>query len=208
MSQLRISFFAGPSGLGTRGTDPVGSSTLVCSSAATLSANWVVVPALSGQIFATFEAFGASIYVDIAAASPDPTSEPRQLVPRGGSLSIAVSPSFRISAVEASDIPASASLVQTPVPSIVVAGQVVIATTGMPVQLPSAALQNGIVVKSLTTNSTASQTIGGAGLTNAVDGTGNGYVMLPGEAAAFAVANANLIYVNGTAGDVFTYQGN
>ncbi len=208
MSQLRISFFSGPSGLGPRAPEPAASSTLSCSAAATISSNWITVPSLAGQIIATVEAFGASIYVDISPASPDPTVEPRQLVPRGGAISVAVSPGFKISAVEAADIPVAANPVQPPVPAMLVTGQVKIATTGTAVQLPAAALQNGLVVKSLNNNSPAMQTIGAAGLSNAIDGTGNGYILLPGEAASFAVPNANLVYVNGTAGDIFAFEGN
>ncbi len=93
-------------------------------------------------------------------------------------------------------------------PSLVFTGQVKIVTTGVAVQLPDHVLTNGIVIKSLATNSASMQTIGPSGVTNAVDGTGNGYIMAPGEASSFAVPNANLLYVNGTAGDVFTYEGN
>jgi len=90
----------------------------------------------------------------------------------------------------------------------VIVGQVKIATTGTRVQLPSNALANGLIVKSLSANAAAGATIGGASVSNAVDGTGNGYVLAPGEASSFAVSNSNLLYVNGTAGDIFTYEGN
>lgn len=98
--------------------------------------------------------------------------------------------------------------VQTPTPSTIAAGQGRIATASTAVCLPSAALQNGIVVKALGSNG-GSLTLGGAGVTPATDGTGNGYVLAPGEAMSLAVANANLVCFNGsTAGDGVSYAGN
>lgn len=94
-----------------------------------------------------------------------------------------------------------------------VTGQVKIATTGQAVQLPAAALVNGILVKAKSTNAAQSGsysgTVGAASsITTTYDGTGGGYPLAPGEAASFACSNANFVYVNGTAGDVFSFQGN
>ncbi|MGU3467605.1 hypothetical protein ACLBXO_22415 [Methylobacterium sp. C33D] len=102
--------------------------------------------------------------------------------------------------------------VATPTPASIVTGQVKIAATGTAVALPNVALVNGIVVKAKTSN--AAQTaaapgvVGPAGVTTVIDGTGSGYPLAPGEAASFACSNANLVSVNGTAGDVFFYEGN
>lgn len=102
--------------------------------------------------------------------------------------------------------------VATPTPAGIVTGQVKIATTGTAVALPNVSLANGIVVKAKISN--AAQTaaapgvVGPSGVTTTIDGTGTGYPLAPGEAASFACSNANLVFVNGTAGDVFFFEGN
>lgn len=93
-------------------------------------------------------------------------------------------------------------------PSTFVTGQLIIVTTGTQVCAPSAALQNGLIVKSLPSNSSNKQTIGPTGVTNVVNGSGNGYVLSPGEAGSVGIANASSVCVNGTVGDIFTYIGN
>ncbi len=107
--------------------------------------------------------------------------------------------------------PGVTNLVQTPIPASVITGQVIILVTNTAVQLPSHALVNGIVVKAKSTNaaqSTTSGMVGPVGVTNVFDGTGNGYPLAPGEAMSVAIPNTNLVYVNGTAGDVFSFGGN
>lgn len=98
--------------------------------------------------------------------------------------------------------------VQTPLPSTIVTGQAKVAVTGTAIQLGTNALVNGLVIKAKSTNNATCGTIGSASVTNTVDGTGNGYITCPGEAASFATNNSNVIYVNGTAGDIFTFEGN
>lgn len=95
-------------------------------------------------------------------------------------------------------------------PATLVTGQAIIVTTGTAVRLTatSTPLINGIIIKSLSTNNATGQTVGASGITNAVAGSGNGYILFPGEASSFGVTNLNVVYVNGTAGDIFTYQGN
>jgi hypothetical protein len=95
----------------------------------------------------------------------------------------------------------------SPTPAAPFTGQIKIATTGTAVALPSQALVNGVVVKAKNTNA-ANGFVGGSGVTTTDDGTGNGYRVMPGEAASFAVLNASAIYVNGTAGDIYYYGGN
>lgn len=91
-------------------------------------------------------------------------------------------------------------------------GQCVIQTTGVAVCItgsgaPSVHLANGLHIKAKSTNA-ASGTVGDVNVTNVIDGTGNGYIVDPGEAGALAVANANLVYVNGTAGDIWSWEAN
>ena len=54
----------------------------------------------------------------------------------------------------------------------------------------------------------ANGVVGGTTVTNTQDGTGNGYIIQPGEAAPAATNQASSVCVNGTAGDVYTYIGN
>lgn len=104
--------------------------------------------------------------------------------------------------LRAADVP-----VVTPLPASPITGQGKISTTGTAVQLVASALKNGIVVKA-NPNNAQPLFVGGLGVTNTNDGTGNGYRLDPGEAISFAVANANSIYINGTAGDIFYFAGN
>lgn len=94
-------------------------------------------------------------------------------------------------------------------PTLVVApftGQAKIAVTGTRVQLANNVLSNGVILSALSTNAT-SITVGGSGVTNTVDGTGNGYILEPGGSVSFAVTNTNALYVNGTAGDIVSFAG-
>ncbi len=91
-----------------------------------------------------------------------------------------------------------------------ITGQVKITTTGTAINLPAAALVNGITVSAKASNAaqvgTYSSTVGGSSaLTTVNDGTGNGYPLAPGGSISFSSANANQIWINGTAGDVFAY---
>lgn len=85
-------------------------------------------------------------------------------------------------------------------------GQTKIAVTGTAVQLASNALVNGVILSASTSNS-ASITVGGSGVTNATDGTGNGFILAPGASVGIAVSNTNELYVNGTAADVVSFVG-
>ena len=115
-------------------------------------------------------------------------------------ITVAIAPSFWF--------PNAAIQPGKPATSSLVSGQVVIAVTGTAVQLPANAVTNGIVVRSKSTNNTTQGTIGASGVTNVVNGTGNGFIMAPGDAISLAVTNSNLVYVNGTAGDIFSFIGN
>lgn len=95
----------------------------------------------------------------------------------------------------------SSSLVSAPLN-----GQAKIAATGTAVQLSSNALSNGVIVTAKSTN-TANIHIGGSGVTNTEDGTGNGYILEPGSSASWAVTNTNALYINGTTGDIVSFAG-
>jgi hypothetical protein len=85
-------------------------------------------------------------------------------------------------------------------------GQAKIATTGTAVQLAANTLVNGVIISTKSTNA-ASITVGGSGVTNTVDGTGNGYILAAGASVSFAVTNTNVLWVNGTLGDVISIAG-
>lgn len=93
-------------------------------------------------------------------------------------------------------------------PSTFTTGQVKIAVTGTAVQLSgtSVPLLNGVIIIA-NQNNTASITIGGSGVTNTVDGTGNGTVVTANSAVSIAVSDLDVLYVNGTAGDWITWIG-
>jgi len=93
------------------------------------------------------------------------------------------------------------------IPSAFVTGQAKIATTGTAVQLGSNTLTQGVLISSLSTNA-ANITIGtSSGLTNTVDGTGNGSILTAGSTKSIAATNTNLVWINGTAGDIISFIG-
>ena len=88
-------------------------------------------------------------------------------------------------------------------------GQSKIVSTGVAVRLnggTSQPLTNGLIITALSTN-TATIEVGGSGVTNTIDGTGNGYILAAGASVSFAVTNANDIYINGTSGDIVSWAG-
>lgn len=87
-----------------------------------------------------------------------------------------------------------------------VAGQLVIAVTGTRIQLPSAALSNGVILSANSAN-TAALTIGSSTVTNTVNGSGNGVILGAGASISTAVDNTNRIYCNGTSGDILSWLG-
>lgn len=87
-----------------------------------------------------------------------------------------------------------------PLSSTVVSGQVKVAVTGTAVQFPSNTILNGIIISANATN-TAVVTLGPSAVTNTVNGSGNGLVLLQGASTSAAISNTNALYLNGTAGD-------
>lgn len=92
-------------------------------------------------------------------------------------------------------------------PAAVAAGQKAIAVTGTAVSVGTGTFVNGVVIKSASTNS-SNLFIGSNGVATTFNGSGSGYVLEPGEAIAYAVADLSSVYINGTAGDFITFTGN
>jgi hypothetical protein len=91
--------------------------------------------------------------------------------------------------------------------------QAVIAVTGTAVQFNSTNQGNqginGYIICAHPNNSTKGGTIGWtSSLTNTVDGTGNGFILMPGAMLSIAAIDISDIWVNGTAGDIFSLIGN
>jgi hypothetical protein len=89
-------------------------------------------------------------------------------------------------------------------------GQKAVAVAGTAVQLSATSyiLQNGLIVTSLSSNTSTGLTIGNSGVTNALTGSGNGTVLYPGGSISIgAGVNLNSIYINSTALDIITYAG-
>jgi hypothetical protein len=85
-------------------------------------------------------------------------------------------------------------------------GQAKIAVTSTAVQLPSNILSNGVILTAKSTNA-APIVVGGSGVANTVDGTGNGYILAAGASVSWAVSNTNALYINGTSGDIVSFAG-
>lgn len=102
--------------------------------------------------------------------------------------------------------PGSSNLVQTPTPASIVPFQYKV--TAAAVQMAANALVNGITIKAKTGNNAAGVFIGGAGVTTTNDGTGNGFVLYPGDTLSLAISNTNVLFVIGTANDVLYFMGN
>lgn len=93
------------------------------------------------------------------------------------------------------------------IPSAFKTGQAKVAVTGTAVQLGSNTLTQGVLISALSTN-TASITIGtSSSVTNTIDGTGNGAILPAGSTKSIAATNTNLIWINGTAGDIISFIG-
>ena len=107
-------------------------------------------------------------------------------------------------ATKMSDGTQTASII---IPASFKTGQARIAVTGTAVQLGSNTLTQGVLISALSTNA-ASITIGtSSGVTNTVDGTGNGSILTAGSTKSIAATNTNLVWINGTAGDIISFIG-
>lgn len=87
-------------------------------------------------------------------------------------------------------------------------GQVAIAVTGTAVQLADddTLLPSSTIVVAALSGNSATGACGGSDVTNTVDGTGNGAILEAGEKVVIIAETIGAVYVNGTAGDIFTYS--
>lgn len=67
------------------------------------------------------------------------------------------------------------------------------------VALAARALKNGLVITAATTN-TGTIVVGPAGVTAAIDGTGIGYPLVPGQSISTACSDASQVYIIGATG--------
>lgn len=89
-----------------------------------------------------------------------------------------------------------------------ITGQVAIVSTGVavplsgsPIELPAA-----VVLVRAHSGNAAAGVIGKAGVTNTVDGSGNGFILEAGDSVVVYHGRLDEIYVNGTAGDIFNFS--
>lgn len=78
--------------------------------------------------------------------------------------------------------------------------------TGSSIQLTAGSLLNGVILTAKSSNS-APIVIGGSGVTNTTDGTGNGYILEAGTSVSFAVTDISNLYAIGTSNDVLSWSG-
>lgn len=89
-----------------------------------------------------------------------------------------------------------------------VVGQKAIAVTGTAVALAASAtpLPTASVLVYALTGNAAAITVGGSGVTNTVDGSGNGYILEAGQSIVIMADDLADVYVNGTAGDIVAFS--
>lgn len=87
-------------------------------------------------------------------------------------------------------------------------GQAIIVSDGtaVPLAASSVPLFNGVIVSAKSTNVNPIL-VGGSGVDNVSDGTGNGAIIDPGSATSFAVQDVSSLFINGSAGDIASYSG-
>lgn len=88
----------------------------------------------------------------------------------------------------------------------VVTGQKAVAVTGTAVNLPDNKLSNGVILTAKSTNS-GNILVGMSNVSVTEDGSGNGYILEPGNSVSYGVTNTNTIWVNGSASDVVSWSG-
>ena len=102
------------------------------------------------------------------------------------------------------------SLQANPLVGSPLTGQAKVSVTNTAVQLNggmSQPLTNGVIITAGSNNNTNGMTVGISTVTDVVDGTGNGYILVPGASVSFAVNNTNTIWINGTSGDLVSWAG-
>ena len=78
--------------------------------------------------------------------------------------------------------------------------------SGSAIQLPNGLVNNGVILQAKSSN-TNDIMIGGSGVNQTEDGTGNGFVLEPAFQITFAADNLNELYAIGNSGDVLSYAG-
>lgn len=97
------------------------------------------------------------------------------------------------------------ALLESLVPSGPLSGQVAIAVTGTAVVLGVGVIAGGSIMVHALSDNTQPLTVGPAGISDDIDGTGNGHIVEPGGDAVVFCSNLNQVYVNGTQNDVLSY---
>jgi hypothetical protein len=85
-------------------------------------------------------------------------------------------------------------------------GDKTIAVTGTAIQLPYREIDTGIAVTANAANGEAVTVGFSSDLNSITDGTGNGYVLEPGEEYVIACQNVNVVWINGTAGKSVRFE--
>jgi len=87
-----------------------------------------------------------------------------------------------------------------------IVGQVAVGVTGTAIVIGTTlVLPGGTVIVSAHSGNAAAGTVGGSGVTNTQDGSGNGYILEAGKSVVITAANLADVFVNGTAADIFSY---
>ncbi len=98
--------------------------------------------------------------------------------------------------------------VSGPIPAALIAGQYKItALAGSITGGTATPLINGVEISALSTN-TGNVFLGGSTVTTTADGTGNGWILEPGNSKFIAIADLSKVYAIGTANDVISWGGN
>jgi len=87
-----------------------------------------------------------------------------------------------------------------------IVGQVAVGVTGTAIVIGTTlVLPGGTIIISAHSGNAAAGTVGGSGVTNTQDGSGNGYILEAGKSVVITAANLADVFVNGTAADIFSY---
>lgn len=89
-----------------------------------------------------------------------------------------------------------------------IVGQVVIGVTGTaePFSVAAVTLPQGRIFVSAPAGNAAPVAVGGQGVTNVVDGTGNGVILAGGDQAWVFAPELSMVAVNGTADDIISFS--
>lgn len=88
-----------------------------------------------------------------------------------------------------------------------ISGQGKIAVSNTPVQISLGGLLQGLVLIAGGSNAAALTVGSSSTLVNTADGTGNGGILAAGNQLVVPLSGQSAVWVNGTAGDIFSYVG-